>query len=135
MRDARNKHEAEAKKSEQVTRAASPPQSLCSTPRQLTCCWLAQARQSMMDQLGRTEDETLEKDHELSKVKEDRDKHLRVILETQERLAREILLRKEEKCSMLAKSQELEGVLKQREAVRRPSHTRWHRLATALGGV
>ena len=25
MRDARNKHEAEAKKSEQVTRAASPP--------------------------------------------------------------------------------------------------------------
>ena len=94
-----------------------------------------QARQSMMDQLGRTEDETLEKDHELSKVKEDRDKHLRVILETQERLAREILLRKEEKCSMLAKSQELEGVLKQREAVRRPSHTRWHRLATALGGV
>ena len=38
----------------------------------------------MMDQLGRTEDETLEKDHELSKVKEDRDKHLRVILETQE---------------------------------------------------
>ena len=29
MRDARNKHEAEAKKSEQVTRAASPPQSLC----------------------------------------------------------------------------------------------------------
>ena len=32
MRDARNKHEAEAKKSEQVTRAASPPQSLCSNP-------------------------------------------------------------------------------------------------------
>ena len=89
----------------------------------------------MMDQLGRTEDETLEKDHELSKVKEDRDKHLRVILETQERLAREILLRKEEKCSMLAKSQELEGVLKQREAVCRPSHTLWHRLAMALGGV
>ena len=33
MRDARNKHEAEAKKSEQVTRAASPPQSLCFQPR------------------------------------------------------------------------------------------------------
>eukprot|EP01045_Picozoa_sp_COSAG04_P008897 COSAG04_NODE_502_length_13354_cov_548.289777_15_plen_89_part_00 len=33
MRDARNQHEAEAKKSEQVTRAASPPQSLCSQPR------------------------------------------------------------------------------------------------------
>ena len=33
MRDARNKHEAEAKKSEQVTRAASPPQSLWSQPR------------------------------------------------------------------------------------------------------
>jgi len=29
---------------------------------------------------------------------------------------------------MLAKSQELEGVLKQREAVRRPSHTLWHNL-------
>ena len=43
MRDARNKHEAEAKKSEQVTRAASPPRRprASATPRQLTCCWPA----------------------------------------------------------------------------------------------
>jgi hypothetical protein len=46
----------------------------------------------MMEQLGRAEDEMLEKEHELAQVKEDRDKHFRVILQQQERLAREILL-------------------------------------------
>ena len=46
----------------------------------------------MMEQLGCAEDEMLEKDHELAQVKEDRDKHFRVILQQQERLAREILL-------------------------------------------
>jgi hypothetical protein len=77
----------------------------------------SQARIQMMEQLGRAEDEMLEKDHELLKVKEDREKHFRQILDQQERLAREILLRKEERISLSLKQQELSGLLKQREAL------------------
>ena len=80
-------------------------------------CVAVQARIQMMEQLGRAEDEMLEKDHELLKVKEDREKHFRQILDQQERLAREILLRKEERISLSLKQQELSGLLKQREAL------------------
>ena len=50
-------------------------------------------------------------------VREDRDKLLRVILETQERVAREILLRKEETVRAAAQQSALEGQCKQREGL------------------
>ena len=73
------------------------------------------ARTAMMDALGKLEDDVVENEHEISKVKEDRDKLLRVLLETQERVAREILLRKEEMVRTAAQQSALAGQCKQRE--------------------
>jgi hypothetical protein len=75
------------------------------------------ARVSMMGRLGALEDEVLEREHELGTVREERDQHLRVILETQERVAREILLRKEEKVRLAARVGEQEEVSRQRESL------------------
>jgi hypothetical protein len=138
LRATRNKTEADRKASEQVRAAIargphSPPLSRALFSRGLLSeelplatahgsrlrsdCRCVQARIQMMEQLGRAEDEMLEKDHELLQVKEDREKHFRMILDQQERLAREILLRKEERISLALKQQEHQGLLKQREAL------------------